>query len=95
MTRVWLFIQSIAWLPWFLKKLLLLNIFLTLNTITTKKTVAFNYYKFFIGKAWGNFSAGYLGGAYVDIIVARPNEICTENFLESGIFDDGNYVKRK
>ncbi len=52
-----------------------------------KKTSAFNNYKVFIGKAWGNFSTGYLGGAYADIIIARPNEICTENFLESGNFD--------
>lgn len=53
-----------------------------------KKTKAFNCYKVFIGKAWGNFSTGYLGGAYADIIVARPSEICTENFLESGSFED-------
>ena len=58
-----------------------------------KKTVAIKKYKVFIGKAWGNFSAGYLGGAYSDIIIAEPNEICTENFLESGCFD--NYADAK
>lgn len=45
-------------------------------------------YKVFIGKAWGNFSDNYLGGAYADIIVASPGEICTENFIESGSFDN-------
>lgn len=59
-----------------------------------KKTPAFNCYKVFIGKAWGNFSAGYLGGAYADIIVASPNEICTENFLESGLFTDIEKAKK-
>ena len=45
-------------------------------------------YKVFVGKAWGNWSSNYLGGAYSDIIVAKPGEICTENFLECGSFDD-------
>lgn len=58
-----------------------------------KITSAFNKYKVFIGKAWGNFSEGYLGGAYADIIIASPKEICTENFLESGIFE--SYDKAK
>lgn len=68
--------------------------YLPSNYPLPKKTSAFNCYKVFIGKAWGNFSAGYLGGAYADIIVARPNEICTENFLESGIFDDVETAKK-
>ena len=69
------------------------------NRRQTKKYIPNNYplprisdnlkkYKVFIGKAWGNFSNNYLGGAYSDIIIAAPNEICTENFLESGSFDD-------
>ena len=45
-------------------------------------------YKVLIGKAWGNFSEGYLGGAYADIIIAKPGEICAENFLESGSFNN-------
>lgn len=53
-----------------------------------KLTKAFDKYKVFIGKAWGNFSKSYLGGAYADIVVAKPREICTENFIESGCFDD-------
>lgn len=41
-----------------------------------------------IGKAWGNFSSNYIGGAYADIVISKPNEICTENFLESGSFNN-------
>ncbi len=52
-----------------------------------KQTVAFNSYKVFVGKAWGNWSDNYLGGAYSDIIIASPLEICTENFIESGNFN--------
>ena len=53
-----------------------------------KKTTACYKYKVFVGKAWGNFSSNFLGGAYSDIVIASPKEICTENFLECGIFDD-------
>lgn len=53
-----------------------------------KKSPVIDKYKVFIGKAWGNFSDAYLGGAYADIVIASPNEICTENYLESGSFDD-------
>src|SRR5690606_18681071 len=49
-----------------------------------KKTQSFNKFKVFIGKAWGNWSDNYLGGAYSDIIIAKPGEICTENFIEVG-----------
>jgi len=59
-----------------------------------KKTIAFDKYKVLTGKAWGNFSDGYLGGAYSDIVIASPNEICTENFLESGIFNDFETAKK-
>lgn len=54
-----------------------------------KKSKAFNKYKVFVGEAWGNWSqkAG-LGGAYADIIIARPTDICTETFTEPGRFDD-------
>lgn len=53
-----------------------------------KKTKAINTYKVFIGKAWGNWSDNYLGGAYSDIVIASPSDICTENFIESGSFKD-------
>lgn len=51
-----------------------------------KITKAKNHYKVLIGKAWGNFSEGYIGGSYADIIIAYPNEVCTENFLECGCY---------
>ena len=60
-----------------------------------KRTVALAKYKVFVPYAWGNMSetAG-LGGAYADIIIASPNDICTETYLESGCFDDFDTAKR-
>ncbi len=62
--------------------------FIPLSYPLPKVTNAIYNYKVFIGKAWGNWSNNYLGGAYSDIIIAKPNDICTENFLESGNFND-------
>ena len=60
-----------------------------------KKTHRLNKYKVFVPYAWGNMSASAgLGGAYADIIVAKPFEICTETYLESGCFDDYNTAKK-
>ena len=39
-------------------------------------------------------STKYLGGAYSNIIIASPNDICTETYLESGCFDDYNTAKK-
>lgn len=52
-------------------------------------TSALTKYKVLVGSAWGNMSekAG-LGGAYANIIVAKPYEACTETYQESGCFDD-------
>ena len=61
--------------------------YVTFDYPLPKRTIAMTKYKVFVGKAWGNFSEGYLGGAYSDVIIAYPNEICTESFLESGCFD--------
>ena len=36
----------------------------------------------------------YLGGAYSDIIIASPNDICTETYLESGCFNDYSTAKK-
>lgn len=60
--------------------------FIPFNYPLPKTTNAFSKYKVFVGKAWGNWSDNYLGGAYSDIIIAAPHEISTENFLESGAF---------
>lgn len=53
-----------------------------------KRTNAIDKYKVFVPYAWGNMSAtAGLGGAFADIIVAKPYEICTETYLESGCFE--------
>ena len=52
------------------------------------KTKAFDKYKVLVPYAWGNMSSNYLGGAYANIVVAKPYEICLETYLESGCFDD-------
>lgn len=57
------------------------------NYCLPKKTVAINKYKVFLPNAWGNLSKNYLGGAYADIMIAQPGDICSETFLESGCFD--------
>ena len=48
-----------------------------------------------MGSAWGNMSetAG-LGGAYANVIIAKPFEICTETYQESGCFDDFETAKK-
>lgn len=54
-----------------------------------RKSDALNKYKIFVPYAWGNWSEGSgLGGAYSDIIIAKPNVATTETWLESGSFDD-------
>ncbi len=58
------------------------------NYVIPKKTKAFNKYKVFVPYAWGNWSeSSGLGGAFANIIIGSPNEICTEYCLESGCFD--------
>ena len=60
-----------------------------------KKTKSFNKYKLFVPYAWGNMAEKTgLGGAYSDIIIAYPNEACTETYLESGCFDDYKTAKK-
>lgn len=64
------------------------TMYIPINYPLPKATKSLMKYKVFVGKAWGNWSSNYLGGAYSDIIVAKPGEICTENFLECGSYDD-------
>ena len=46
-------------------------------------------YKVFIPYAWGNWSGSYLGGAYADIFVAQPGDLCYDDtFLVAGPFDN-------
>jgi superfamily II DNA or RNA helicase len=52
-----------------------------------KKSLSIDSYKVFIPSAWGNMSEkSGLGGAYSDIIIASPRDICTESFVECGTF---------
>lgn len=60
-----------------------------------RKTIAFNKYKVLVGSAWGNMSEKTgLGGAYANIIIATPFEICTETYQESGVFNDFETAKK-
>ena len=59
-----------------------------------KVTPSLNKFKVFIPYAWGNMSKNYLGGAYSDIIVARPCDICTETYQEQGCYDDVETAKK-
>lgn len=59
-----------------------------------KKSPRLDKYKVFVAKAWGNMSAGYLGGAYSDIIIASPGDLCSETYLESGCFDTYEEAKK-
>lgn len=60
-----------------------------------KITNSYDKYKVFVGYAWGNMSekAG-LGGAYSDIIIGKPYEICTETYQESGGFNSFNVARK-
>lgn len=54
-----------------------------------KKNDTLEKYKVFVGEAWGNMSEKTgLGGAFSDIIVASPYEVCTETYVVSGKFND-------
>lgn len=60
-----------------------------------KKTKSISKYKVFVAYAWGNMSEKTgLGGAFSDVIIASPNEICTESYLETGCFDDFNTAQK-
>lgn len=60
-----------------------------------KTTKCFRKYKVFVPYAWGNMSEKTgLGGAFSDIIIAKPYEVCTETYLESGCFNDFELAKK-
>ena len=53
-----------------------------------KKTNAFDKYKVLVQHAWGNMAEKTgLGGAYSEIIVAKPFEVTTESYQEQGCYD--------
>ena len=51
-------------------------------------------YKIFVPYAWGNMSSNHLGGAYSDIIIAKPGDIATETYQEQGCYRNINLTKR-
>ncbi len=60
-----------------------------------KCSIAINKYKLFIPSAWGNMSENSgLGGAYSDVIIGGPRDICTETFVECGIYDNYELAKK-
>lgn len=52
-------------------------------------------YKIFVPWAWGNMdvNAG-LGGAFADIIIAEPNDVCSMTYNTCGEFDDYETAKK-
>ncbi len=61
----------------------------------TKQTGHLSKYKVFVPYAWGNMSEkSGLGGAFANIIIAKPYEACTETYIESGNFDDYDRAKK-
>ena len=51
-------------------------------------------WKILLPKTWGSFDKKYLGGTYGDIIIVGPNDICTDNYLESGYCKDFEEAKK-
>ena len=45
-----------------------------------KSAASIQQFKILFPKQWGNLSKGWFGGSFSDIIIAHPNEICTEKF---------------
>ena len=52
-------------------------------------------FKIFVPKAWGNMdeSKGYLGGAFSEILIAKPFDACSEMYIEFGPFNDASEAK--
>lgn len=52
-------------------------------------------FKIFVPKAWGNMDErkGYLGGAFSEILVAKPFDVCSEMYIEFGPFNNIDEAK--
>ena len=52
-------------------------------------------FKIFVPKAWGNMDErkGYLGGAFSEILIAKPFDACSEMYIEFGPFNDVSEAK--
>ena len=72
-----------------LKKRRLSTCYIPFDYPLPKRTLSIFKYKVFVPYAWGGGdSKAGLGGTYANIILGKPNEICTETFLETGCFED-------
>lgn len=59
-----------------------------------KLSPALDKYKVFVPFAWGNWSTSNgLGGAYADIYLAKPNDSCSESYLEVGSFTNEKHSR--
>ena len=55
---------------------------------TFRKTIAYGLYKVLIPRIWGNMSiSSGVGGAYADLPIAGPNDVCSETYNYGGIAD--------
>lgn len=53
---------------------------------TFRKDSSLDSYKVFIPKLWGNLSlSAGIGGAYADVMIASPNEICSYSYNVCGV----------
>lgn len=53
-----------------------------------------DYYKILYPDQWGNLSKNYFGGAFGDVILASPNEICTQKFHTAFPAKDSDTAKK-
>jgi len=64
------------------------EVYISKSFALPKKNKNINKFKVFVPYAWGNMDEkSGLGGAFSDVVVGSPNEICTESFLEQGPFE--------
>ena len=55
---------------------------------TFRKTIGYGSYKVLIPRIWGNMSlSSGIGGAYADLPIAGPNDVCSETYNYGGITD--------
>ena len=60
-----------------------------------KESEMLESFKIFVPKAWGNMDErkGYLGGAFSEILVAKPFDACSEMYIEFGPFNNIDEAK--
>ena len=51
-------------------------------------------FKLLFPKQWGNMSKNWLGGTFGDILIARPNEVCTQKYQTAFPCDSPEDIKK-